>query len=170
MFETISKLDKYAFSQVNKLAYRYQLNKVATKVSVTGDGPFYLYFMLLLQLSHSKGEVFFNLAGASLLLAFPLYFILKNTSRRQRPCHEDEFIAIHFEPSDKFSLPSGHATAAFVMATSMGYIFPEWALFAYLWALCIGFSRMILAVHYPLDILAGAALGTGSVYLMHSLI
>ncbi|MCL1126128.1 phosphatase PAP2 family protein [Shewanella surugensis] len=170
MFETISKLDKYAFSKVNKLAYRYQLIKTATKISFTGDGPLYLYFMLALQLFHPKGEAFFNLAGAGLLLAFPLYFILKNTSRRARPCHGDEFIAIHFEPSDKFSLPSGHTTAAFVMATSIGYIFPQWTLLAYSWALCIGCSRIILGVHYPFDILAGGILGVESVNLMHSLI
>lgn len=170
MFEMILKLDKLAFSQVNKLAHRYQLINLATVISITGNGPAYLYFMVLLQLVHPKGELFFNLVGLSLLLAFSLYLILKNTSRRQRPCHENEFIAIPFEPSDRFSLPSGHTTAAFVMATSVSYIFPEWAILAYSWALCIGASRIILGVHYPVDIIVGSVLGTESVHFVQSLI
>ncbi|WP_299492024.1 phosphatase PAP2 family protein [uncultured Shewanella sp.] len=170
MFEMIFKLDKLAFSQLNKFAHRYQLIKLATKISMTGDGPWYLYFMALLQVLHPKGEDFFNLAGLSLLLAFTLYLILKNISRRQRPCHEEDFIAIPFEPSDRFSLPSGHTTAAFVMATSVSYIFPEWIMFSYSWAVCIGLSRMILGVHYPLDILVGSVLGIETVHLIYALI
>ncbi|WP_298771498.1 phosphatase PAP2 family protein [uncultured Shewanella sp.] len=170
MFEMILQLDKLAFSQVNKLAHRYQLMKVFSMVSIIGNGPAYLYLMVLLQLSHPKGQVLFNLAGSSLLLAFPLYFLCKNISRRRRPCHENEFMTFPFEPSDRFSLPSGHATAAFVMATSVSYVFPSLTALAYLCAFFIGCSRVILGVHYPLDIIAGSFLGTLSVHLIHSII
>lgn len=70
-----------------------------------------------------------------------------------------------FEPSDKFSLPSGHTGAAFVMATVVFLIYPDWSVLAFAWAAVIGLSRIILGVHYPLDILAGALLGITSVYL-----
>jgi undecaprenyl-diphosphatase len=58
-------------------------------------------------------------------------------------------------------LPSGHTAAAFLMASILSSFYPSVTVFVYLWALSIGFSRVLLGVHYPGDILAGAALGLG---------
>ena len=102
---------------------------------------------------------------AAYLVELPLYFILKNLIRRPRPCHALVGGSASLEPADKFSLPSGHTAAAFVMATSIYFIYPEFIYFAALWAISVGCSRVILGVHYPLDILAGALLGIVSVIL-----
>ena len=62
-------------------------------------------------------------------------------------------------PSDKFSFPSGHTAAAFVMACVTLYHVPELAVLVLPLAVAIGASRVALGVHYPTDIAAGMVLG-----------
>ena len=69
------------------------------------------------------------------------------------------------QPSDKFSFPSGHTAAAFVMASLLTAFYPPVALVAYPLALAIGASRVTLGVHYPSDIVAGAVLGSGCAFI-----
>ena len=61
-------------------------------------------------------------------------------------------------PTDA-SFPSGHAATSFAAATALSFAWPRWAPAFYLLALAIGFSRVYVGVHYPLDIVGGAALG-----------
>ena len=57
------------------------------------------------------------------------------------------------------SFPSGHATAAFAVATVESVYHPKQAFIWYGGAALIGGSRVALHVHYVHDVLAGAALG-----------
>jgi membrane-associated phospholipid phosphatase len=70
------------------------------------------------------------------------------------------------------SFPSGHTSMAFSLATSVSLAYPKWYVIfpSYLWAGAVGYSRMDLGVHYPSDVLFGAALGAGSAYLCHIII
>jgi len=59
------------------------------------------------------------------------------------------------------SFPSGHATASFACATMMAFYAPRAAPAFVLLAVAIGWSRVYVGVHYPLDVLGGAVLGIG---------
>jgi membrane-associated phospholipid phosphatase len=74
-------------------------------------------------------------------------------------------------PVTTASFPSGHTTHAFVLATSVSLVYPEWYIIApsYIWAGAVGYSRMHLGVHYPSDVWAGALIGSGSAYLCHQI-
>jgi undecaprenyl-diphosphatase len=65
---------------------------------------------------------------------------------------------------DHHSFPSGHATTAFGIASVIATVYPAlWIqVLAYLIAITIGLSRVYLKEHYPLDVLCGAALGSGT--------
>jgi undecaprenyl-diphosphatase len=56
------------------------------------------------------------------------------------------------------SLPSAHATSSFAAARAFSGLLPGRML--YLAAAAFAVSRPYLGVHYPSDVLAGAALGT----------
>jgi undecaprenyl-diphosphatase len=58
-----------------------------------------------------------------------------------------------------YSMPSGHAATAFAGAVALAYLWRRGAPFFLLLAAAIAFSRVYVGVHYPGDVLAGAALG-----------
>ena len=62
-------------------------------------------------------------------------------------------------PSDKFSLPSGHSSAAWLFVTVMAWSYPQFSAIV-VFAIAVSLSRVMLGVHYPCDILAGAVLGS----------
>ena len=57
------------------------------------------------------------------------------------------------------SFPSGHALSSFACAYVLARAEPRLAVPAFVLAVLIGFSRIYVGVHYPLDVLAGAVLG-----------
>ena len=57
------------------------------------------------------------------------------------------------------SMPSGHATTSFAGAVVLTVLLRRGAPGLFLLAAAIAFSRIYVGVHYPLDVLAGAALG-----------
>ena len=67
------------------------------------------------------------------------------------------------DATNYFSFPSGHTATAFALATSLSVKYPKWYVIApsALWACSVGVSRMNEGVHYPSDVLAGAAIGAG---------
>ncbi|WP_088329446.1 phosphatase PAP2 family protein [Lacimicrobium sp. SS2-24] len=129
-------------------------------ISHSGDGPLYLVAGLILWcFEPSHGDLFMYSALTAYALELPLYLLLKKCFRRQRPCDLLRNLRAHISPSDKFSLPSGHTAAAFLMAALIAHFYPSFALLVYAWAAMIGVSRVLLGVHYPSDIVAGACLG-----------
>jgi len=65
------------------------------------------------------------------------------------------------------SMPSGHTSSAFAVATSLTLLYPKWyvTIPAYTWAGGVAYSRMYLGVHYPSDIIAGAIVGSGAAWM-----
>jgi len=57
------------------------------------------------------------------------------------------------------SFPSGHAATSFAAATVLAFAFPRLAPALFVLAAAVAFSRVYVGVHYPLDIVGGAALG-----------
>ncbi len=67
------------------------------------------------------------------------------------------------------SFPSDHATVAFAFATLFWRRQRSIAIALGIAALCIGFARIVLGLHYPTDILGGFVVGIGTVEVIHKL-
>lgn len=89
--------------------------------------------------------------------------VLKALYQRDRPLHEHGWAV-----ADGWSFPSGHASGSLVVYGMLAYLLcrvvrPRWrlpiALAALLIALLVGYSRVVLHVHYASDVLAGLLSG-----------
>lgn len=94
-----------------------------------------------------------------------LYKWLKSTTSRPRPFAVESAVRAGADPLDAFSFPSGHTLHAIAFSVVAIAYYPTlvWLLgpFAFLVAL----SRVVLGLHYPSDVLAGAALGALIAYV-----
>lgn len=83
---------------------------------------------------------------------------VKFTVRRHRP--ELPGLPALTPTVTQLSFPSAHATTSFAAAHAYCGLVPGAALYAV--AVLLALSRPFLGVHYPSDVLAGAALGTAA--------
>ena len=161
--DQITRLDLLVSRLCLSHGYNQLQARISRLVSRTGDGPLYLAGALLLAWLDGERGANFLLSGLGVFaLELPLYLLLKNYIKRERPSGLPVFI----RPSDRYSLPSGHTAAAFVMASLVAIHYPAMAPLAFIWAACIGASRLLLGVHFLTDLIAGALLGSGCALLV----
>ncbi len=85
-------------------------------------------------------------------------YVVKAIVRRPRPVLEG-LPPLSGAPSG-LSFPSAHATSSFACAVAITWISPQLAPAVFALALLIAVGRPYLGMHYPSDVVAGAALGT----------
>lgn len=97
--------------------------------------------------------------------------VLKPLTHRLRPCHElalQKFVHPVLECGGLYSFVSSHAATTFALTTTLWLLLgKQYPLFkwVFLWATVVSYSRIYVAAHYPLDVLAGAGLGVLSAFL-----
>ncbi len=102
---------------------------------------------------------------ASLAVSHLLVQAAKRTVGRGRPAGGCGIEPAIGEP-DRFSFPSGHATASLAVAFSYALVFPVWGAPLIVLALLVGFSRVRLGVHYPSDVLVGQMLALATTVVL----
>ena len=91
--------------------------------------------------------------------------IIKPLTHRLRPCHTpalQKLIHPVMECGGQYSFVSSHAATTFALATSLWLLLGKqysWIKWTFLWAAIVSYSRIYVAAHYPLDVLAGAGVG-----------
>ncbi len=88
-----------------------------------------------------------------------LYKWLKARTSRPRPYQVRAAIRPGADPLDQFSFPSGHTLHAVSFSILMVAYYPQLAWLVAPFALAVAASRLVLGLHYPSDVLAGAGLG-----------
>lgn len=106
-------------------------------------------------------------AAASAGVALLVGQVVSRLVERPRPfvAHPDlvHLFAPHVADA---SFPSDHATAAFAIATAVLLRHRAWGAVLLAAAAALAASRVVIGVHYPLDVLGGAALGAGVALLL----
>jgi undecaprenyl-diphosphatase len=147
------------FWLINTNSYR-RLARICRYISCTGDGELYVLLIATLYWQYGWQNSLLQALVMAFCLERPLYFILKNSFRRNRPAAAINDFQSLVKPSDKFSFPSGHTSAAFMVALLISGFLPVLLIPLCVWAAAIGISRVVLGVHFPTDILVGCLMGS----------
>jgi undecaprenyl-diphosphatase len=101
----------------------------------------------------------FGMTLATILVADVSNFLLKQVFDRERPNIRYAQPEPLLHPPSSNSFPSGHAATSFACATVIGATAPRLRVPLYVLAALIAWSRVYVGVHYPLDVIVGAAYG-----------
>jgi undecaprenyl-diphosphatase len=93
------------------------------------------------------------------VVADVLSLILRQLTDRARPFLVHPLPRPLVHPPSTGSFPSGHSTTAFACATVIAWADPRLAAPVFVLAALVAWSRVYVGVHYPLDVVGGAALG-----------
>lgn len=130
-------------------------------ISRLGDGVFWYAIMLGILLSEGMAGLLPCLHIACTgICATLLYKWLKGRTLRPRPYEVHQDIALTGVPLDRFSFPSGHTLNAVALGIAILAYYPLLAGLVLPFIVLVALSRVILGLHYPSDVAAGAALGT----------
>ena len=140
-------------------------------VSRLGDGPFWYALILALPLLHPRGGLALAVDMALTGLCCTLsYKALKQSLVRERPFISFPNIHCGTPPLDRYSFPSGHTLHAVCFTLMLFPTAPALALAVLPFTVAVAASRVILGLHYPSDVAAGAMVGTGIALLSLNLV
>lgn len=145
---------------LNQAVASRALRRVFQLASRLGDGMIWyaLVFALPLIYGHRalRPSLIMIVTGVVGLL---LYKLLKHKLHRERPYIRHAGITLAMPPLDRYSFPSGHTLHAVSFTIQAVSFFPELAWVLVPLASLIAASRVVLGLHYPTDVLAGAGIG-----------
>lgn len=171
MLKAIHRWDVTAFQRIISSEKRNTLRAYARAISMTGDGwPYFLVPAVLYFLGMPSIVEFVVVGGIAFAIERVVYKITKNSFKRRRPANALSWFDPDFVASDEFSFPSGHASAAFLMTSLLVLFYGPMLLPLYVWSSLVAASRVVLGVHFPTDVLVGAAMGILLASLTYSLI
>lgn len=148
----------------NEIFYTiYNLSKVPilAKLSLFLSYPFtyiLLFLLILWAIFFSQKKMYnFSLPFLSGIFSWLFANIIKSILKINRPFIDLSIIPLHSEVG--FSFPSEHMAVFTAIAIAMFLINKKAGLVFLIIAILIGLSRIIIGVHYPLDILGGLFVG-----------
>lgn len=170
MIETITSLDEQILLFFNSYHTPFL---DATMALITGKWIWIPFYLMLIDLLFKKlGPKYAALTLVAVALAIVMAdqicaSVIRPYIGRLRPCNPEnpisEFITLvnGIRPGG-YSWPSCHAANTFALATLLACVMrsKRFSLFIFSWAIIVSLSRLYVGVHYPTDLLCGAAFGS----------
>jgi undecaprenyl-diphosphatase len=171
MLENLIELDRIIFSFLNQGLSNQFLDWIMPVITdwdktILGRLLIISIVIFLLWKGDPKKRMLVPLLFLTLIITDQLNSsVLKNMIARPRPCHLVdgayiiENVRLLVSCGSGFSFPSSHAANSFAIATLLSIYYQKLSWLFILLAAIVGFSRIYVGVHFPLDVIGGAVVG-----------
>jgi len=136
--------------------------------------PLYAVLVYLMYKKFTRKQFILILLLAAFMVTFTdqVTNLFKHGLERLRPCHNEDLAGlmrlVKSSCGGRYGFFSGHASnsmsvaffTGFILKKNYRYIFP----LLFIWAFFMGYSRIYIGVHYPLDVFCGMCFGAISGY------
>jgi undecaprenyl-diphosphatase len=161
LWRRFDALEQSACMKIHGASRHRSLRRLFTTVSRLGDGSFWYLLMLTFAVSSREGALVAVQMAAAALVGLVTYRQLKHRLVRERPFVSLAGIEPGTPPLDRYSFPSGHTLHACCLSSIAILHVPALAFVLVPFTLLVAASRVVLGLHYPTDVAAGALLGFG---------
>lgn len=160
MLEWAKQLDTSLFFFLNKDIQNGFFDVIMPFISGRSYFIVMPFFILLFIREPRKMSAILAVSFLSLLLADGTGNVFKHIIGRVRPCNAFENVHLLVGCGKAFSMPSNHAANASAFASPFFFMTRNPLRYAFVsTAVLVGFSRVYMGAHYPLDVIAGSILG-----------
>jgi undecaprenyl-diphosphatase len=158
--ERIARWDGAVALRLNRAGRSRRVHAPFRVVSRLGDGAawYALMLALLVGVGPEAAPAVLHMIVAGLACT-ALYKWLKGRTLRLRPFEAYPDIMAFAAPLDHYSFPSGHTLHAVAFTLVAVAYYPWLAWLAVPFTLLVATSRVMLGLHYPSDVVAGALIG-----------
>jgi undecaprenyl-diphosphatase len=160
IWQRMDRLERATCLAVNRGCRRGAVHAFFVAASRLGDGvAWYALIGALALVGGEAGTVAALKMAVTGTVGAALYRLLKQRMVRERPCVSHAGILAGTAPLDRYSFPSGHTLHAVCFTILAVSHEPRLAPVLVPLALAIVASRVVLGLHYPSDVAAGALIG-----------
>jgi len=117
----------------------------------------FILFAIFYPLYKKRDYIYAIFVGGTGAFTYIVSFIIKHIFKIPRP-----FITNHITPlvlESSYSFPSSHVTVITALTVIVWKMNRKWGVVFAIFTVLIALSRMILGVHYPVDVLGGMIIG-----------
>ena len=160
LFRRVDAIEHAWCLRLNRGCSQPAVRDIFAAISKLGDGVFWYGLIFLLPAVYGESALYPALRMAIVgVVGVTLYKYLKSRLVRERPYISLAGITPGTRALDRYSFPSGHTLHAVSFTTLAVASFPELAWLLIPFAALIAASRVVLGLHYPSDVAAGALIG-----------
>jgi undecaprenyl-diphosphatase len=159
LWHHFDRMEQALCLRVNRGCQYAFVRRLFSIVSRLGDGGAWYLLMLIFAVNGESTALAAGQMAVTAVVGTAFYKLLKERLSRERPFIACAAIEPGTAPLDRYSFPSGHTLHAVCFTIVATAHVPELEVILLPFTALVGASRVVLGLHYPTDVIAGALIG-----------